>query len=100
MKKLILLLAVAIGATAFTTLINKQSANADSQDGYYIFCYSKPTEKYDILGMAKVKGIVSNEKGSHMIELLIENAKKNFPSGEAIIVSSNFEKAEVIKFKQ
>lgn len=63
------------------------------------FAFSKPTGKYDILGMAKIKGMVKNEKGPHMVELLVESAKKDYPSGEAIIVGSTFENAEVIRFK-
>lgn len=100
MKKYFIIIAVAICATAFKAIVDKTNATVDTQQGVSIFCYCKPTNDYEILGTAKVKGIVSNTSSNHMIELLVENAKKNFPSVDGIIVStSNFEKAEAIKFK-
>ncbi len=84
---------------SFKSATDKTGATVETQNGIGVFAFSKPIGKYDILGMVKVKGIVSNEKGPHMVELLVEYAKKNYPSGEAIIVNSDFEKAEVIRFK-
>ncbi len=101
MKKTItiVMVAVALGAMSFKMLSEKSGANVEQVNGIYVFGFSKPTAKYDVLGMVKVRGIVSNEKGPHMVDLLTGYAKKDYPSGEAIIVNSEFEKAEVIKFK-
>lgn len=85
-------------AMSFKIAIDKNSATVEEQNGVKVFCFSKPTNKYDILGMVKITGMVKNEKGPHMVSLLVESAKKDYPSGEAIIVNSEFEKAEVIKF--
>jgi hypothetical protein len=93
------IVALAFIAMSFTDLIDKSAAKVDEQNGIKVFAFSKPTNKYDILGMVKVKGIVSNEKGPHMVELLINYAKKDYPSAEAIIINNEFQKAEVIKFK-
>ena len=98
MKQKIILLAIALSAIAFTVENKNNSATVKESDDILIFCYSKPVEKYEILGMAKINGLVKNEKGAHMVDLLVEKAKKNFPSGEAIIVGSDFQKCEVIKF--
>ncbi len=93
------MVAVALGAMSFKMLSEKSGANVEQVNGIYVFGFSKPTAKYDVLGMVKVRGIVSNEKAPHMVDLLTSYAKKDYPSGEAIIVNSEFEKAEVIKFK-
>lgn len=94
------ILAIGLIAMSFKLAIDNSAANVQEQNGVKIFAFSKPTNKYDILGMVKIKGMVSNEKGPHMVELLVEYAKKDYPSGEAIIVNSEFQKAEVIKFKE
>lgn len=101
MKKTIMLsiAAIAIFALSFTVLIDKTTATVSTVDGISVFAYSKPNGKYDILGQVKIKGIVKNEKGPHMVELLVEYAKKDYPSGEAILVGSEFNRAEVIRFK-
>jgi len=99
MKKILLLLAVVTVATAFKLTTDKAAAVTEQVNGIHVFAYSKPSTKYDILGTVKVKGIVSSEDGPHMVELLTQYAKRDHPSGEAIIVGSNFEKAEVIRFK-
>ena len=101
MKKRIALgvLGVALLAMSFKMAIDKATANVEQVNGVYVYAFAKPTAKYDVLGMVKVKGMVSNEKGPHMVDLLTGYAKKDYPSGEAIIVNSDFEKAEVIKFK-
>ena len=93
------LLALGFIIMSFNELVDKSAAKVDEQNGIKVFAFSKPTSKYDILGMVKVRGIVSNEKGPHMVELLVDYAKKDYPSAEGIIVNSEFEKAEVIKFK-
>jgi len=93
------LLAIGIVAMSFSELNDKSTAKVEEQNGIKVFAFSKPISKYDILGTVKVKGIVSNEKGPHMVELLVEYAKKDYPSAEGIIVNSDFFKAEVIRFK-
>jgi len=93
------IMAVALLAMSFKLAIDKTNANVEQVNGIYVYAFAKPTAKYDILGTVKVKGMVSNEKGPHMVDLLTGYAKKDHPSGEAIIVNSDFEKAEVIRFK-
>lgn len=99
--KITLVLAViGIAAMSFKMSIDKAQANVEQVNGIYVFGFAKPTAKYDVLGMVKIKGMVSNEKAPHMVDLLTGYAKKDYPSGEAIIINSDFEKAEVIKFKE
>ena len=99
-KIIIGLVAIGIIAVSFAEIMDKSTAKVEEQNGIKVFTFSKPISKYDILGMVKVKGIVSNEKGPHMVELLVGYAKKDYPSAEGIIVNSEFEKAEVIRFKE
>lgn len=101
MKKLFILgiALVAIAFCSFKLAIDKSAATSEAVNGIQVFAFSKPVTKYDILGSVKIKGIVTSEKGDHMVKLFTEKAKKEYPSGEGIIVSSDFEKAEVIKFK-
>lgn len=103
MKKQIIIGILALGAVAmsFRMTIDKTSANVEQINGISVFAFSKPTSKYDILGMVKVKGMVKSERGGHMTKLLTEKAKEEFPSGDGIIISTNeWEKAEVIRFKE
>ena len=97
MKKAILISIVTL-SLAFTIQTDKVGANVESVNGVNVFCFSKPKSTYQILGTVKIKGMVSSEKGDHMVKLFTEKAKKEFPSCEAIIVNSNFENAEAIKF--
>lgn len=101
MKKTIIfsVAAIAFIALSFKLAVDKVAATANVENGMSVFAYSKPVSKYDILGTVKIKGMVKSEKGPHMVNLLIEGAKKDYPSGEAIIVGSTFENAEVIRFK-
>jgi hypothetical protein len=100
-KIVIAVAALAVATMSFKTLsIDKTTATVEQMNGIYVYAFSKPVGKYDILGSVKVKGMVSNEKGPHMVDLLTGYAKKDYPSADAIIVNSEFEKAEVIKFKE
>ena len=95
------ILALGLTTMSFKMSIDKSSATAEQVNGIHVFAFSKPTAKYDILGTVKIKGIVKSERGGHMTNLLTQKAKDEFPSGEAIIIATNeFEKAEVIRFKE
>ncbi len=101
MKKILFLSIAVLGiaALSFKISLDKTTATTEKLNGVQVFCYSKPVGKYDILGMVKIKGIVKSEKGNHMVGLLAEKATKDYPSGEGIIISVEFDRAEVIKFK-
>lgn len=99
LKSILFVLSFAFIAMAFMESLDNSGAKVEEQSGIKIFAFSKPANKYDILGMVKVKGIVKNEKAPHMVELLVSYAKKDFPSAQGIIINNDFEKAEVIKFK-
>lgn len=98
--KFIIAAALVIVLCSATVLIDKPAAAVEQQNGINLFVYSKPVSKYDILGTVKIGGIVKSEKGSHMVQLLVDKAKKDYPSAEGIIVSSTFYNAEVIRFKE
>jgi hypothetical protein len=90
---------IAICLVSFIEISDHSAAKVEEKNSIKIFAYSRPISQYDILGMVKIKGMVSSEKAPHMVELLLEKCKKDFPSAEGIIINSEFEKAEAIKFK-
>lgn len=95
---MLLITGIAIALFSFKVLLNKTDATAETNNGLTIFHYSKPVSKYDILGSVKVPAICS-DRSDERIKHLVERSKKDFPSGEALIVNEAFGKAEVIKFK-
>jgi len=100
-RKFIALIAVAgMAALSFKVVADRTAAVVQERDGLSVFAFSRPVSKYDVLGQVKVRGIVKNEKGPHMVELLLEYAKRDYPSAEGIVVGSDFERADVIRFKE
>lgn len=101
-KFLLLLFGCAIVATSFKLAIEKNSATVETQEGIQVFCFAKPVNKYEILGTIKIKGMVKSTRGNYLVKLLVERAKSDYPSSEAIIVSteSGLEVAEAIRFKE
>ena len=101
MKKTFLIIVIAACTVALTMPpVNKFESKAEEQNNILIFAYSKPVNQYNVLGVVKIKGIVISEKAPDVLEKLIKKAKSEFPSGEGIIINSEFDKAEVIKFNQ
>lgn len=73
-------------------------AKVESKDGILIFYKSIPCSKYEDLGTVKV-GLTLTNNASEKIDALIRKAKKEYPSGSAIIISDpEFGSAGVIKF--
>jgi len=94
------LLALTCFIISFTKIeINKTAATVQQNSNLSIFSFCKPVAKYDILGSVKVPAICSDKSGDR-IEILIKRCKKDYPSGEGLIVNDFFGVAEVIKFKE
>lgn len=74
------------------------TATADQSEGLYIFHYSKPVAEFEVLGTLKLPGLTYSERADKCLETLIKRAKKDFPRVEALLVNSEFSKAECIKF--
>lgn len=90
---------LSIAGLSFKPAIDKTNAIAETKEGLTIFHFSKPGAKYDVLGKVKLPAICS-DRSDERVKILIERAKKEFPSGEAIIANDAFGIAEVIKFKE
>lgn len=77
-------------------VVGKQTAHADRFQNVYVFTDSKPVMEYEYLGTVKVKlGITGYYDETR--DILIKNAKKEYPQLDAIIIREF--KADVIKFK-
>jgi hypothetical protein len=75
------------GLVAFTAVnyeSKKNTAEVDQIQGFYIFAKSKPVQEYEYLGT--VKGpLVGNHEFDNLVELMVKNAKKDFPNANALI---------------
>jgi len=75
------------GLVAFTAVnyeSKENTAEVDQIQGFYIFAKSKPVQEYEYLGT--VKGpLVGNHGFDNLVELMVNNAKKDFPNANALI---------------
>jgi len=75
------------GLVAFTVAnyeAKKNTAEVDQIQGFYIFTKGKPVKEYEYLGT--VKGpLVGNHEFDNLVELMVKNAKKDFPNANALI---------------
>ena len=85
---------------------NKQLAEVNQQQGFYLFVDSKPVSDYEYLGTVKVRSFsfkVQTEQYQSVRDALIKDAKKMYPNGDGLIF--NFQvgapnTADVIKLKE
>lgn len=95
------LLLAALFVVSFVTdeITDKSAAKVEQVDGLYIFYKSKPSNDFETVGNVKV-GITMSGKPSEQLDGLVKRAKKNFPSGEALLIGDvDMNRADVIKFK-
>jgi len=85
---------VGAGVEAYT--VSKSTANVEILQGIRIFHDAKPVMEYEYLGTVKMT--ISLTGGySEVRNYMIKQAKKKYPTGEAIIIDGS--KADVVKFK-
>lgn len=85
---------------AFQAAPDKSACNAEKIEGVYVFIHCKPVAQYDFVGTVKITGMVSVNSLDHMMNLCIKQARKDYPTADAIIVTgANCEKADAVKFK-
>lgn len=65
--------------------------------GLYIFTDSKPANEYEHLGTIKVKIVLYDASYSHIRNIMIKRALKEYPKAEGLIITPGV--ADVIKFK-
>lgn len=94
------------GLVAFTAAnyeAKKNTAEVDQIQGLYIFAKGKPVLEYEYLGT--VKGpLVGNHEFDNLLELMVRNAKKDFPNANALIFDETIKhthntKVSAIKIK-
>lgn len=85
--------------TASEYQVRKNTAESDQKMGLYLFHQAKPVGEYEVLGSVKVGGMVSSTKFETCRDILIKKAKKEYPTGEGLLIDENAFEAEVIKFK-
>lgn len=75
------------GLVAFTVAnyeVKKNTAEVDQIQGFYIFSKGKPVKEFEYLGT--VKGpLIGNHEFDNLVELMVRNAKKDFPNANALI---------------
>ena len=75
------------GLFAFTIMnyeSKKSTSEVDQIQGFYIFAKSKPVKDFEYLGT--VKGpMIGNHEFDSLVELMIKNAKKEFPEANALV---------------
>ena len=108
MKKLSFTTTKAIVISLFCFLIfvsakvasDKSQATVEAREGIKLFILSNPVSEYVKVGDVKVSGLVSSAKAPHMMECLVKEVKKKFPTADGLIVYDlTFEKGEAIMFK-
>lgn len=77
-------------------VVSKNTANVEMYQNIRVFTDCKPVAEYEYLGTVKVSFAASNQY-SDIRNVLIKNARKQYPNSEAIIV--NGDKADCIRFK-
>lgn len=88
-------------AMAINYEVKNSTAEVEQIQGIYIFTDSKPVREFEYLGTAS-NGIGISSQYQGVRDRLIKNAKKEYPSCDAIILhlnSNGFDKADVIRFK-
>lgn len=102
MKKLILGVIIGvsftavIGASIENYVVNKNTADVQAYQNIRVFTDCKPVAEYEYIGTVKVT-FASNGFYSELRDILIKNARKQYPNAEGIII--NKDKADVIRFK-
>jgi len=90
-----------VGAGVMDYVVSKKTAEVTSIQNLKIFTDCEPVMEYEYLGTVKVRLAVTGQY-SELREILIKNAKKEYPQAEGIIlhlVNGGTDKADVIKFK-
>ncbi|MBX3165084.1 MAG: hypothetical protein KF900_11450 [Bacteroidetes bacterium] len=62
----------------------KATAEVEQIQGFYIFVKSKPVKEYEFIGTVKGPAF-GNHEFDNLVELMIKNARKDFPSANALI---------------
>lgn len=60
-------------------------AMVNQQQGLYVFIFSAPTQHFETLGTVQKTGITFTNKPRELFNIICRRAKRNFPTGNAII---------------
>lgn len=97
MKKLFLISALLFSINSFAGV--NDSAKVERIEGIYVFNFSKPVGNYDYNGTIKKSFAISGAP-AEMINSLIKKCKKEYPTANAIIITSiDMDKADCITIK-
>ena len=79
---------------------DKTGAVVEQIKGVSVFILSVPKEKYNYLGTVK-KSFAISGSNDEMINGIVSKAKKEYPECDAVLFNTlEFERGDVIKFKQ
>ncbi len=107
MKKNFLFFLIGVLTTslfAFTNLkdnVEHSEAKVNFIDGFYVFTDSRPTHRYDSLGLVET-GFITGTQYEPIRNNLIKNARKKYPQANGVIIlpdRKGIDKCVAIKFK-
>lgn len=96
-----MLLMTTIAATHAVYEVKANTAEVEQIKGMYVFCDSKPVREYEYLGSVR-NGIGVSSQYTSVRNRLLNNARKEYPEANGIIIhlnSEGFDRADCIKFK-
>jgi len=98
MKKLFVALFAFVSVGCFAQDGKEVFAVPESNQGFYIFCLSKPAGNYEFLGAEKIKLVALS---SAECEARIIKRAKEYPGANGLILKgANYCEVEVIKLKE
>ena len=106
MKKLLFLLIVGMSVPTFSysqsaqIVVTDDLAKVFSEDGYLLFMFSAPVQKYSTLGYLKKAKVVWSGKPEEMFKKMIKKVKKQYPNADALIIETgDMNEVRAIKFE-
>lgn len=87
-----------VGAGVAEYVVSKKTAEVEIYQNIRVFTDCKPIAEYDYLGTVKVRIAVTGQY-LECRDILLKNAKKDYPNCEGIIITGEGDKADVIRFK-
>lgn len=89
----------AFGSASYEYRVTKRTAEVNQFDGLHIFFASEPVAEYEVLGTVKV-GMTMDSETKTRLKAIAKKANKKYPKADGIVFRMlDFERADVIRFK-
>lgn len=96
----VFVLSLLVSNTLFAQDSSKERIGEITQhEGYYIYFFSTPIDKYETLGFLKEAKVVWSGKPKEMIKLMMKKTRKKYPNADALIIEDiHMNQIRAIKF--